>query len=53
MTFEVAKLTTYPFENPDGTPFVLDTDFWGKERSAVTPSVGPFETLSGNRIRVW
>ena len=49
----VAKLTRYPFENLDGTPFVLDKDFLGKERSTVAPSIGPFETLSGNRIKVW
>ena len=49
----VAKLTTYPFENADGTPFLLDKDFWGKERSTVSPSIGPFEILSGNRIKVW
>ena len=49
----VAKLTTYPFENADGTPFSLDTDFLGKERSTTSPSVGPFEMVSGKRIKVW
>ena len=49
----VAKLTTYPFENADGTPFLLDIDFLGEKRSTVSPSIGPFEIVSGNRIKVW
>ena len=50
----VAKLSGYPFENPDGTPFVLDKDYFGKTRSGQAPTVGPVETLPhGNRIKVW
>ena len=29
-----------PFENPDGTPIVFDTDYFGNNRSAAIP--GPF-----------
>ena len=54
----VTKLSGYPFENQDGTPFVLDKDYFGKTRSGqaptVGPVVGPVETLPhGNRIKVW
>uniref|UniRef100_UPI00404841CB DUF1565 domain-containing protein n=1 Tax=Mariniflexile sp. TaxID=1979402 RepID=UPI00404841CB len=33
------------FENPDGTPYGLDTDFLGNERDKNKPSPGPFENL--------
>ena len=50
----VAKLSGYPFEHPDGTPFVLDKDYFGKTRSGQASTVGPVETLPhGNRIKVW
>ena len=50
----VTKLSGYPFENQDGTPFVLDKDYFGKTRSGQVPTVGPVETLPhGNRIKVW
>ena len=42
MAFEPEQL----FENPDGTPIVFDTDFYGKQRAAV-PLVGPFEEKKG------
>lgn len=32
-----------PYEMPDGSPYVLDRDFLGEERSAVSPRPGPFE----------
>ncbi len=31
-----------PFEQPDGTPYRLDTDYFGEKRNAETPSPGPF-----------
>jgi len=31
-----------PFENPDGSPLLLDTDYFGAHR-ALTPLPGPFE----------
>lgn len=49
----ITKLSGLPFENPDGTPFVSDKDYFGVSRAA-TPVVGPFESLSGTtRIMVW
>ena len=50
----VAKLSGYPYENPDGTAFRLTTDYFGKSRSADSPIAGPVEELpSANRIKVW
>ncbi len=47
------KLSGLSFENPDGTPFVLDKDYFGVARSSTT-AVGPFESLtSTTRIKVW
>lgn len=49
----ITQLTGFPFENPDGTPFKLEKDFFGNMRSA-SPVVGPVESLpSSQRIKVW
>lgn len=49
----ITKLSGFPFENPDGTPFVLDKDYFGASRSSA-PVAGPFESLSSTtRIKVW
>jgi len=44
-----------PFENPDGSGLIIDTDYLGKNRNTQNPSPGPFEILvSGRqRIKVW
>lgn len=43
------------FENTDGSPIRIDTDYSGKKRKAANPSPGPFEiSRSGQqKIRVW
>lgn len=38
------------FDNPDGTPFSLDSDFFGNARNSEKPTVGPFEVLSDTPI---
>ena len=38
------------FENPDGTAFNFDTDFFGKKRSATTP--GPFEVSGTTEFEI-
>ncbi|HEV2482610.1 MAG TPA: right-handed parallel beta-helix repeat-containing protein [Puia sp.] len=50
-----ALVPDLPFENPDGSPVRIDTDYKGRKRNAVHPSPGPFEiTRDGRqRIRVW
>ena len=43
------------YENPDGSPLRIDTDYCGNPRNAANPAVGPLETLApGTRsIKVW
>ncbi len=33
------------FENPDGTPYILNTDFFGNDRDKNKPMAGPFENI--------
>jgi hypothetical protein len=51
---EMPRIAEAPFENPDGTPIVWNSDFTDRKREAQT-TVGPFEGLvpGRNRIRVW
>ncbi|MBS0029246.1 right-handed parallel beta-helix repeat-containing protein [Chitinophaga sp. 22321] len=44
-----------PFENTDGTPVQIDTDYSGKKRNPANPSPGPFEITTGGKqkIKVW
>ena len=49
------KVTDAPFENRDGTPYHIDTDYFGQKYSASNPSPGPF-ALRGEqelRLKVW
>jgi hypothetical protein len=43
------------FENPDGTPLKIDTDYFGNKRSETNPFVGPFEGMKEGQqvIKVW
>jgi len=38
-----AKIPSLPYENADGTPLKVNTDFFGKKRSKTNPTPGPFE----------
>ncbi len=38
-----AKITGLPYENADGSPLKIDTDYFGKKRNAASPTPGPFE----------
>lgn len=40
-----ARISKLPYQNPNGSPLVIDTDFFGKPRSATNPTPGPFEGL--------
>jgi len=44
-----------PFENPDGTPLRIDTDYFGKPRDGNNPFPGPFEIRDGGprTIKLW
>jgi len=50
-----AKIPDLPFEQADGSPYRIDTDYFGRKRNMENPFPGPFEnpgtgTLS---LKVW
>ena len=49
-----AKLPKQAYEQPDGTPIVIDRDYFGNARSE-RPSPGPFEQIKDGEMRwkVW
>lgn len=51
----MARIVDQRFENPDGTPIILDRDLRGKMRDERQPKAGPLEALcpGKNRIRIW
>lgn len=49
----ITKLTGLPFENADGTSFVVITDYLGNIRSSKSPLAGPFEKFETDRIKLW
>jgi hypothetical protein len=50
-----AKMPKAGYENPDGSPLAIDTDYFGKIRSGSNPSPGPFENPGKGtlRFKVW
>jgi len=50
-----ARIPDAPFENPDGTPLKLDTDYLGRPRNAANPCPGPLEALRDGplEVKVW
>ena len=50
-----AKMPNAAYENPDGTPLKIDTDYFGKKRSEANPFAGPFENPGGGKLtlKVW
>jgi alpha-N-arabinofuranosidase len=47
-----ATVPDAPFENRDGTPYTLNTDYFGEERSAEAPAAGPFSSSHSGQLRV-
>jgi hypothetical protein len=49
------KLSKEGYENPDGTPLTIDTDFFGNKRSAENSVAGPFSNLNKGEVvlKVW
>ena len=39
-----AKVSGLPYENPDGSPLKVDSDFFGNPRDPSHPTPGPFES---------
>jgi len=50
-----AKIPDLPYEQPDGTPYRLDRDYFGRRRNAANPYPGPFELPKGGKqvLKVW
>lgn len=50
-----AAIPNLPYENADGSPVRLDTDFFGKKRNVNNPFPGPFERPDGGKLtlKVW
>jgi hypothetical protein len=44
-----------PFENADGSPIRIQTDYFGNRRNESNPFPGPFELPEGGKLRlkVW
>jgi alpha-L-arabinofuranosidase len=50
-----AVIPDLPYEQPDGSPIRIDTDYSGKSRSESNPTPGPFERPGQGdlKIKVW
>lgn len=51
----MAAIPKLPFENPDGSPLTISTDYFGKKRNLNNPTPGPFEIPEGGalNLKVW
>jgi hypothetical protein len=47
-----AKTPGLSYENADGTPLKVDTDYFGKQRSKTKPTAGPFEHPGEGDLRL-
>jgi len=43
------------YENPDGTPYRIETDYFGEKRTSKNPEPGPLQFQNGKEVRfkVW
>jgi alpha-N-arabinofuranosidase len=50
-----AAIPNLPYEQPDGTPIRVNTDYFGKQRNAANPTPGPFENPGQGdlKLKVW
>ena len=50
-----AKVPDLPYEQPDGSPYHLDSDYLGRKRNAANPYPGPFELRRDGKqvLKVW
>ncbi len=50
-----AKIPDLPYEQPDGTPYRIDTDYFGRERNTDNPFPGPLATPGDGKmeVKVW
>jgi hypothetical protein len=50
-----ALISGQAYENPDGSPLKIDTDYFDRKRNKANPSAGPFENRGQGRLslKVW
>jgi hypothetical protein len=50
-----AKIPDLPYEQPDGAPYHIDTDYRGRDRNTANPFPGPFvQPVDGDQmLKVW
>lgn len=50
-----ARIPELPYEQSDGSPYRIETDWFGKNRNTANPFPGPFELPGGGRqvLKVW
>lgn len=49
-----AAIPDLPYEQPDGTPLHIDTDYFGKSRNETNPVAGPFGSVGeACEFKVW
>jgi alpha-N-arabinofuranosidase len=48
-----AQIPNVAFENADGSPLAVDTDYFGQKRDLANPFPGPFETPVNGEVKVW
>jgi len=50
-----AAIPDLPYEQPDGAPIRIDTDYFGEKRNEVNPTPGPFAHRGQGllKLRVW
>jgi alpha-N-arabinofuranosidase len=50
-----AKIPDGPYENADGTPLTVATDYFGENRSRTNPTAGPFENAGAGELslKLW
>ena len=50
-----AEIPDAAYENPDGSPLQVDTDYFGKKRDESNPTAGPFEKPGEGKhtLKVW
>ena len=47
-----ARIPNLPYQNPDGSRLVVDTDFFGAKRDPAHPSPGPFENPGQGELKL-
>ena len=48
----LAAIPQLPYENVDGSPLVVNFDYFGKKRDLQYPSTGPFENPGQGRVKI-